>query len=105
MIAPTLFRQLINIARAPVYANAAGNPLQRLCGEGSLPHGGLSLAAWPFGEGLPRSWHGQLSPEPGSLRPDAPVGISLTPLEMPNTGYVYPLPEQHSGLIVSVRSV
>ena len=98
-----LFKQLSNVARAPVYANAAGNPLELLCGEGSLPRGGLSLADWPFGEGLPRSPRGQLSPEPGA-GPDAPVGISLTPLEMPGTGYVYPLPERYSGSIVSASS-
>jgi len=104
MDVPVLFRQLINVAHAPVYANTAGNPLQLLCGLGSLPRGGLPLDDWPFGEGLPRSWHGQLSPEPGSPGPDAPVGISLTPLEMPGTGYLYPLPERHVGSIVSASS-
>ena len=104
MDVPVLLRQLSNVACAPIYANAAGNPLELLCGERSLPHGGLPLVDWPFGEGLPRSWHGQLSPGPGATGPDAPVGISLTPQDMPNTGYLYPLPEQYSGLIVSARS-
>ncbi|MDR2726887.1 MAG: hypothetical protein LBC10_02705 [Deltaproteobacteria bacterium] len=104
MNVPTLFRQLIDVACAPIYANAAGDPLQLLCGQGSLPRGGLPLTDWPFGDGLPRSWHGQLSPGPGATGPNALVGISLTPQDMPNTDYLYPLPEQHSGLIVSARS-
>jgi hypothetical protein len=103
MEVPTLLRQFIDIACAPIYANAAGNPLQAL-GHGIGKREGLSLADWPFGEGLPRSQCGQLSPEPGSPAPDAPVGISLTPQDMPNTGYLYPLPEQYSGLIVSAES-
>jgi hypothetical protein len=102
MEVPTLFRQFIDVACAPIYANAAGNPLQGL--GHTLVTRGLSLADWPFGEGLPRSQCGQLSPEPGSPGPDAPVGISLTPQDMPNTGYMFPLPEQYSGLIVSAKS-
>ena len=104
MEALVLFKQLSNVARAPIYANAAGNPLQLMCGQDCLPRGGLPLVNWPFGDGLPRSWHGQLSPGPGSTGPNAPVGISLTPQDMPNTGYMYPLPEQYSGLIVSAKS-
>lgn len=104
MDVPVLLKQLSDVARAPMYANTAGEPLQLLCGEGCLPRGGLPLQYWPFGEGQPRSWHGQLAPGPGATAPDAPVGISLTPEDMPNTGYMYPLPEQYSGLIVSAKS-
>ena len=99
-----VLRQLINVACAPIYANAAGNPLELLAGPGSLPRGGLPLADWPFGEGLPRSWRGQLAPEPGAGGPIAPAGVLLTPEIMRNTGYLYPLPEQYSGLIVSAAS-
>ena len=104
MDVPVLFRQLIDVACAPIYANAAGNPLELECGQGCLPRGGMPLVNWPFGEGMPRSWHGQLSPGPGATGPDAPVGISLTPETMPLTGYLYPLPEQYSGLIVSAQT-
>jgi hypothetical protein len=103
MEALTVFRQLINVACAPIYANAAGEPLQGL-GRGTVARPDLPLADWPFGEGLPRSSRGQLAPEPGLGRPDAPVGISLTPQDMPNRGYLFPLPEQYSGLIVSAES-
>lgn len=99
----TLYNQLISFACAPIYANTAGKPLQKLSGEAWLPHGGLSLADWPFGEGQPRSWHGLMSPEPGSQVPIAPVGIMPTPQDMPNTGYLYRLPETQSGSIVTAR--
>jgi len=100
MEALTLFRQLISVASAPIYANTAGEPLEQLCGQYCLPRGGWPLKDWPFGEGQPRSWHGQLSPGPGATGPMAPVGISLSPGDMPGTGYMYPLPERQTGLVV-----
>lgn len=105
MDVPVLLRQLTNVACAPIYANTAGNPLEHLCGHGAMPHGGWPLVNWPFGEEGARTSRGQLAPGPGAPGPTAaPVGVMPTPEHMPNTGYLYPLPEQHSGLIVSAMA-
>ncbi len=100
MEALTPFRQLISVASAPVYANTRGEPLEQLSGQYTLPRGGWPLQDWPFGEGQPRSWRGQLSPGPGAQGPVAPVGIMLTPDQLPNTGYMEPLPERLTGKVI-----
>ena len=103
MEALTPFRQLISVASAPVYANTRGVPLEQLGGQYTLPRSGWPLQDWPFGEGLARSWHGQLSPGPGAQGPVAPVGVMPAPEHMPNTGYEYPLPERLTGRVVLAR--
>lgn len=103
MEALTLYRQLISFASAPIYANTAGEPLDQLGGEKLLPNIGWNLRDGVLRATEARSWHGQLSPEPGAPGPVAPTGVMPVLEALPNTGYMLPLPERASGRIIQAE--